>query len=261
MEYARGSHDGVLAEQLAKLTNDDGSPNTALRHANLDNLVSRLTPWELLHLRQLTMKSTIKLAEMHHLPEEVVAMIAQYLRLGDALRCTQVSKVWRAKWTSDTVVREIAQISFPGLVAASPDASAWDLLRPVAQKATARNEGKLTSWLSINTADVPLLKCTALKYDKRSLKFAKSKPTPTPSRFFKNTREVELRTHLGFAYCSGKVAWQWDSYRFFVDDIRAMTRKLLSLPDLVVKGDKDFIVYAMTENLLILVDQYSMRAL
>ncbi|KAF4776206.1 F-box domain-containing protein [Colletotrichum scovillei] len=261
MEYARGSHDGVLAEQLAKLTNADGSPNTALRHANLDNLVSRLTPWELLYLRQLTSKSTIKLAEMHHLPEEVVAMIAQYLRLGDALKCTQVSKAWRAKWTSDTVAREIAQISFPGLVAASPDASAWDLLRPIAHKATARNEGKLTSWLSINTADVPLLKCTALKYDKRSLKFAKSKPTPTSSRFFKNTREVELRTHLGFAYCSGKVAWQWDSYRFFVDDIRAMTRKLVPLPDLVVKGDKDFIVHTMTENLLILVDQYSMRAL
>ncbi|KAK1460059.1 F-box domain-containing protein [Colletotrichum melonis] len=261
MEFSSGSHNGVLAEQLVKLTNADGSPNTALRHANLDNLVSRLTPWELLYLRQLTLKSTIKFAEMHNLPDEVVAMIAQYLRLGDALRCTQVSKVWRAKWTSDTVAREIAQISFPGLVAASPDASAWDLLRPVAQKATARNEGKLTSWLSINTADVPLLKCTALKYDQRSLKFAKSKPTPTPSRFFKNTREVDLRTHLGFAYCSGKVAWQWDSYRFFVDDIRAMTRKLVSLPDLVVKGDKDFIVYTMTENLLILVDQYSMRAL
>ncbi|KAL0783477.1 hypothetical protein CaCOL14_001383 [Colletotrichum acutatum] len=127
--------------------------------------------------------------------------------------------------------------------------------------ATARNEGKLTSWLFINTADVPLLECTALKYDKRSLKFAKSKPKPTPSRFFKNNREVEPRTHLGSAYCSGKVAWQWDSYRFFVDDIRAMTRKLVSLPDLVVKGDKDFIVYTMTENLLILLDQYSMRAL
>ncbi|KXH31276.1 F-box domain-containing protein [Colletotrichum salicis] len=258
MEHA-GDQRGILAEQFTKLTNDDGSPNTALRHANLDNLVSRLTPWEFLYLKQLTRRSSFKLAEMHNLPEELVAVISRHLRLGDAVKCTQVSKAWRQKWTSHTVVSEIARVSFPGLAAAFPGAMAWDVLRPVSQKATARNEGKLTSWLYINTADKPLLECTALKYDDRSLEFIKSNPKPTPSGFFKN--DSESRTHLGFAYCSGKVAWQWDSYRFFIDDIRAKTRKLVSLPDLVVKGDKDLIVYTMTENLLILADQFSMMAL
>ncbi|KAL2875783.1 hypothetical protein SGCOL_008929 [Colletotrichum sp. CLE4] len=253
MEHA-GDQRGIVAEQFTKLTNDDGSPNTALRHANLDNLVSRLTPWELLHLRQLTRRISVKLAEMQDLPEELVAMISRHLRLGDAVKCTQVSKAWRQIWTSHTVIKDIAHISFPGLTATLPDTPAWDLLRPIAQKTTARNEGRLTSWLSMRTADVPLLKCTALKYDDRSLEFAKSNPITTPYNW-------ESKSWHGFAYHNGKVAWQWDSYRFFVDDIRAMTRKLVSPPDLVVKGDKDFIVYAMTENLLILANQITKRAL
>ncbi|KAJ3950078.1 uncharacterized protein N0V96_001215 [Colletotrichum fioriniae] len=260
MDAVRGDQHKVLAEQFTKLTHDDGSPDIALRHANLDNLVSCLTPWELLYLTQLTRKSPAKLAEMQNLPEEVVAMISRHLRLGDAIKCTQVSKPWRQKWTCHTVVNDIAHVCFPGLTAAFPDTPAWDLLRPIAQKATARNQGKITSWLSIRTADVPLLECTALKYDDLSLEFAKSNPTATPSRFFRKDN-WDSRSWRGFAYSHGKVAWQWDSYRFFVDDIRAMTRKLVSPPDLVVRGDKDFIVYAMTENLLILANQITMRAL
>lgn len=260
MDAVRGDQHKVLAEQFTELTHDDGSPDIALRHANLDNLVSCLTPWELLYLTQLTRKSPAKLAEMQNLPEEVVAMISRHLRLGDAIKCTQVSKPWRQIWTCHTVVNDIAHVYFPGLTAASPDTPAWDLLRPIAQKTTARNQGKITSWLSIRTADVPLLECTALKYDDLSLEFAKSNPTATPSRFFRKDN-WDSRSWRGFAYSHGKVAWQWDSYRFFVDDIRAMTRKLVSPPDLVVRGDKDLIVYAMTENLLILANQITMRAL
>ncbi|OHE92462.1 F-box domain-containing protein [Colletotrichum orchidophilum] len=257
-----GDQHSVLAEQFSKLTHDDGSPDTLLRHTNLNNLVSRLTPWELIYLRQLTRESPVKLGGMQDLPEDLVAMISRYLRLGDAMKCTLVSKAWREKWTSHTVVKDIAMTYFPGLTASSPDASAWDLLRPIAQKAIARTEGKFISWLAVRTADVPLLDCTALKLDDRSLELAKSKPKPKPSRVFISDKwGAGLQVDLGFAYCNGKVAWQWDAYRFFIDDIRALTRKLVSPPDLVLKGDRDFMVSTMSENLLVLANQLNQRAL
>ncbi|KAK1573464.1 F-box domain-containing protein [Colletotrichum navitas] len=240
----------LIAECYSQLTNDDGSPDISLRQANLRNLVESISPWELLYLRSLIRKTAIKFADLPGLPEEIVATISASLDYQDVLNCTNVSKGWRRAWTADMVASDVARAHFAGLVESHPDISPWSLLQPLAAKAAARRQGKYISSLHIDTSGSSLLDCTALKLDDRALEHAKYKAAPAGPV-----------APYSYAYCDGKIAWQWDPYSFFIDDIRRMTRTLVSPPDLVVRGEKDFVVSALSNKLLVLANARTERSL
>ncbi|KAK2049993.1 F-box domain-containing protein [Colletotrichum somersetense] len=224
----------------SQLTIHDGSPDISRRQANLRNLVQALSPWELVYLRSLVRETTPKLADLSDLPEEIVAKISAHLDYQDVLNCTNVSSAWRRAWTADMVAGDVAKAHFPGLVEPHPDPSPWSLLHPVAAKAAARAHGKCISSLYIATTGASLLDCTELKLDDRALEHAK---------YHSTGGSVDPHS---YAYCDGKIAWQWNAHSFFVDDIRRMTRTLVSPPDLVVRGDNDFVVAGMSSKLLVL---------
>ncbi|KAK2027485.1 hypothetical protein LX32DRAFT_683833 [Colletotrichum zoysiae] len=224
----------------SQLTTHDGSPDVSRRQANLRNLVQALPPYELVYLRSLVRETTPKLADLPDLPEEVVAQISAHLDYRDVLNCTNVSTAWRRAWTADMVAGDVSKANFPGLVESHPGQSPWPLLRPVAAKAAARARGRCISSLHITTFGSSLLDCTELKLDARARELAK----------YHSTGGI-VDPH-SYAYCDGKIAWQWDPTSFFVDDIRRMTRTLVSPPDLVVRGDNDFVVAGMSSKLLVL---------
>ncbi|OHW90980.1 F-box domain-containing protein [Colletotrichum incanum] len=197
---------------------------------------------------------------MPDLPDEIVATIATKLDYRDALHCTRVSKEWRRAWTADLVVKDVARAHFSGLIESHPEASPWSLLQPVAAKATARAQGRYVSFLSITTAGSSLLHCTALKLDDRSLDHAKYNPIPAEPAA-RDSHTYRRQSYYGYAYCDGRIAWQWDAYSFFIDDIRGMTRTLASPSDLVVKGEKDFVVSGLSKTLLVLANSRTERAL
>ncbi|KAJ0164528.1 hypothetical protein CTA2_780 [Colletotrichum tanaceti] len=252
-----------LSHAFSQLTHIDGSPDVGLRQENLRHLVTDISPWELIYLRSLIQQTTPRLADLPDLPEEVVAAIATLIGYHDVLTCTLVSKAWRRAWTADLVAKDVARAHLPGLIELSPeDASPWLLLRPALARSVSLARGECTSSLFIGTKGPSLLECTtALKLDARACEYAKYNTSPSDpppggageiprSQYFNN-----------FAYCDGKVAWRWDDYSFFVDDIRALTRTLVSPSDLVVKGEKEFIVCALSNQLLVLVNSPTARSL
>ncbi|GJC83482.1 hypothetical protein ColLi_06320 [Colletotrichum liriopes] len=259
-QYNTDVNEHFITKCFSQLTSDDGSPDVPRRQASLRNLIKAMSPWEVIYLRSLIRKTTIKLADMHDLPDEIVATISGKLDYRDVLNCTEVSKEWRRTWTAELVVKDVARAHFPGLIESHPEASPWSLLHPVAAKATARAQGRYISSLSIATTGSPLHDCTALKLDDRSLAHAKHNPSPAEPAA-RDSHAYRHRPHYGYAYCDGRIAWQWDAYSFFIDDIRAMTRTLASPSDLVVKGDKDFVVSGLSKTLLILANSRTGRAL
>ncbi|KAK1997388.1 hypothetical protein LX36DRAFT_73381 [Colletotrichum falcatum] len=242
-----------ISQCFSRLTHDDGSPDVSLRKANLHHLVQAISPWELIHLRSLiqeTAPKLSKLAGLPDLPEEIVATISADLDFQDVLNCINVSKAWRRAWTADMVAGDVARVRFPGLVELHPDVSPWSLLRPIAAKTIARAQGRHISSLSITTGRSPLLDCTALKPDDRTLEFARNHTHPSGPV-----------APGSYAYCAGKIAWQWDPYTFLIDDIRSMTRTLVLPPDLVVRGDMDFSVSGLSSKLLVLGNNKTQRSL
>ncbi|GKT44622.1 uncharacterized protein ColSpa_04803 [Colletotrichum spaethianum] len=250
-----------VTECFSRLTRDDGLPDVPLRQANLRNLVNSISPWELIYLKLLIRNTTAKLADMPDLPEEIVATISTKLDYRDALNCTQVSKGWRRAWTADLVIKDVARAHFPGLVESHPEASPWSLLQPVAAKATARAQGKYIASLSMTTAGSSLADCTPLKLDDRSLEHAKYNPSPAEPSAALDNHAYYRQSYYGHAYCDGRIAWQWDAFSFFIDDIRAMTRTLASPSDLVIKGERDFVVSGLSKKLLVLANSRTERAL
>ncbi|KAK1979342.1 F-box domain-containing protein [Colletotrichum cereale] len=239
-----------IAECFSQLTSDNGSPDVSLRQANLCNLAKTISPWELIYLRSLIRKTTAKLADLPDLPEEIVATVSAGLNYQDVLNCTKVSRGWRRAWTADMVVRDVARAHFTGLVESHPDVSPWSLLRPVAARAAARAQGRCVSSLSIATVGSSLLDCTALKLDDRTLEH---------TRYTLSPAEPLIRPN--HAYCDGRIAWQSDAYSFFIDDIRSTTRTLVSPSDLVVRGEKDFVVSGLSSKLLVLANTRTARSL
>ncbi|KAK1963807.1 hypothetical protein LY78DRAFT_739533 [Colletotrichum sublineola] len=231
------------------ITVDEGSPDISLRQANLRNFVQAISPWELIYLRSLIRETTPKLADLPDLPEEIVAIIAADLDYQDVLNCTNVSKGWRRAWTADAVAKDVARVHFPGLVELHPDVSPWSLLHPVAAKAAARAQGKYISSLHITIGSSVMLGHTPLKLDDRARAYSKIK-----------NRGIQPGTYQP-AYCDGKIAWQMDNHIFLIDDIRSMTRSLVSPPDLNVKGEKDFAVIGLSSKLLVLINRRTYRSL
>ncbi|KAK2053172.1 hypothetical protein LY76DRAFT_687430 [Colletotrichum caudatum] len=240
----RHSRSGVderfITHYYSQLTIHDGSPDISRRQANLRHLVQALSPWELVYLRSLVRETTPRLADLPDLPQEIVANISAHLNYQDVLNCASVSTAWRRAWTADMVAGDVAKAQFPGLVEMHPDLPLWPMLQISAAMATARAQGKHVSSLHIATTSSSLLDCTELELDDRALK------------------HVEYHSTAGFvdphsyAYYDAKIAWQWDAHSFFIDDIRTMTRTLVSPPDLVVRGDNDFVVAGMSSKLLVL---------
>ncbi|WQF82219.1 Putative F-box domain-containing protein [Colletotrichum destructivum] len=254
----------ILSQAFSQLTLIDGSPDIGLRQANLRHLVTKISPWELIYLRSLIQQTTPRLADLPNLPEEVVAAISALLDCPDILTCTRVSKAWRRAWTADLVAKDVMRAHFPGLIELSPEeASPWLLLRPALERVVSVARGECISSIFIETTGPSLLKCTTvLKLDARACEYAKhntiSPSDPSPGGAGHGPGH---QASNDFAYCDGKVAWQWDDYSFFVDDIRALTRTLVSPSDLVVKGEKHFTVCALSTQLLVLVNSLTMRSL
>ncbi|TIC97419.1 hypothetical protein CH35J_007450 [Colletotrichum higginsianum] len=254
----------ALSQSFSQLTLIDGSPDVGLRQANLRHLLTEISPWELIYLRSLIQQTTPRLADLPDLPEEVVAAISTLIDCPDVLTCKRVSKAWRRAWTADLVAKDVARAHFPGLIELSPEeASPWLLLRPALARTVSVARGECISSLFNETTGPSLLECTTtLKLDARACEYAKhnttrpSYPLPGGAGYAPGHQASN-----DFAYCDGRVAWRWDEYSFFVDDIRALTRTLVSPSDLVVKGEKDFTVCALSTQLLVLVNALTTRSL
>ncbi|OLN87338.1 hypothetical protein CCHL11_03675 [Colletotrichum chlorophyti] len=260
----RSTGENILAAQFSRLNHSDGFPDVLLRRTNLETFVDILSPWELIYLRGLVQKKPLALAGLTDLPDEIVAIISRYLDYRDSIACAQVSRTWRKTWTAYLVSKNVLVTHFSGLFDLSlPDASPWSLLQPAAAKSVTRASGHFLSTLTVRTTGPSTVNDSAFTLNERYLQYAQSM-----SRLDSDTTGNPIRRqapdqipHRSSVYCNGKVAWQSSAYSVFVDDIRAMTRTFVQPSDIVLKGETDFVVWTMSEMLLVSVKERSKREL
>ncbi|TDZ14851.1 hypothetical protein Cob_v012168 [Colletotrichum orbiculare MAFF 240422] len=241
----------ALAEHFLRLNKSDGSPDVVERRAHLDHLLQALSPWELLYLKQRLASKPPRLASMEDLPGELVIMVARYVDYDDAMSCCRVSQGWRKAWTSDLVVKHHLKTKFSNPLAFFPDgiSDLWSFLIDIDSTQRRRANGNFISslsvpigWDAVRRDESFRMECADINYDQ-----VQKRKAPAQSR--------------SYAYCSGRVAWQPDAYSVFVDDLRTMERILVSPSDLVLKGEDNFVIRALTESLVVLAHKANRRSM
>ncbi|TEA10120.1 hypothetical protein C8034_v010489 [Colletotrichum sidae] len=241
----------ALAEHFLRLNKSDGSPDVVERRAHLDHLLQALSPWELLYLKQRLASKPPRLASMEDLPGELVIMVARYVDYDDAMSCCRVSQGWREAWTSNLVVKHHLKTKFSNPLAFFPDgiSDLWSFLIDIDSTRKRRANGNFISslsvpigWDAVRRDESFRMECADINYDQ-----VQKRKAPAQSR--------------SYAYCSGRVAWQPDAYSVFVDDLRTMERILVSPSDLVLKGEDNFVIRALTESLVVLAHKANRRSM
>ncbi|KAH0420922.1 hypothetical protein CcaCcLH18_13720 [Colletotrichum camelliae] len=250
-----------LSEQFSRLKADDPASEILHRRANLQNLIDTLSPWELVALRAMVRARTPQLSSMSDLPSELVSMIALHLTTKDALACAAISKGWRTVWTQPSVAKHLISTHFrelsPLLSLPSSDpaslGSPWETFVSAANKTIPRIDGNFISKVAVSESLYDILQTKTFEMDERSIAYVEGS--------INNGQSPSKETKKHYACSSGCVAWHIDAYAVFLDDLRAMTRTLIVLPDLVEQGKRDFVVYAMTENLIFFVELLAKHAM
>ncbi|KAE9574011.1 hypothetical protein CGCF415_v006458 [Colletotrichum fructicola] len=251
----------LLSEQFSHLKADDQASEILYRRANLEHLVDNLSPWELVALRTMVNARTPQMSSMSDLPSELVSMVAEYLTTKDALACAAVSKGWRTVWTEPSVAKHLVTTHFPELSAllslpsSHPHASdsPWETFVTAAGKTIPRIDGKFISTVAVSEMLYDILQTKTFEMDEKTVAYVEG-------AIERGSRPSE-HTERHFAYSSGRLAWHVDPYAIFIDDLRNTTRSLVTLPDLVEKGERDFVIWTMTENIIIFVDRATDRTM
>ncbi|KAJ0279017.1 hypothetical protein COL940_006992 [Colletotrichum noveboracense] len=251
----------LLSEQFSHLKADDQASEILYRRANLEHLVDNLSPWELVALRTMVNARTPQMSSMSDLPSELVSMVAEYLTTKDALACAAVSKGWRTVWTEPSVAKHLVTTHFPELSAlvslpsSHPHASdsPWETFVTAAGKTIPRIDGKFISTVAVSEMLYDILQTKTFEMDEKTVAYVEG-------AIERGARPSE-HTERHFAYSNGRLAWHVDPYAIFIDDLRNTTRSLVALPDLVEKGERDFVIWTMTENIIIFVDRATDRTM
>lgn len=168
-------------------------PDASQRRDAVKDLLSSLSPWELIEIRRQLCNGDfpiLGLAGLQHLPSEIICIIGLSLSIRDVLNCRMVSRSWREAWSNLAVARFICRFRFPGLLELYRDAQdPLALLLEASKRYMKRHElpgpGGTVAWANRN--------------DKKGRK-VNLQPYGTSSPF--NRAEPVV-------YCSdGLVAWQ-----------------------------------------------------
>ncbi|KAH7133172.1 hypothetical protein B0J13DRAFT_450979 [Dactylonectria estremocensis] len=137
--------DGCACFQLAPNTADMAPVDSGIqpeRKAELHQFVSSLSPWELLHVRNLLQDRRIKLAGLQDLPPEIVCDLIPHLDLEDAIACRLVSKGWTIAWSHGAVWTCLCKRFAPGVLETFPTETSrhlfFDAMRRKKQRQIAR---------------------------------------------------------------------------------------------------------------------------
>ncbi|KAF9878685.1 hypothetical protein CkaCkLH20_03585 [Colletotrichum karsti] len=263
-----------LSEQFSRLTSEGESANVPLRRALLENLVEVLSPWDFIHLRTLLRNKKPGLADFCDLPNEVVALVTSQLSCKDVFACAAVSRAWRQACTRDVVVTDLVKVYFPDYediitqsiipkeAAVSSGPYLWRALAVVAAQNLTRMEGNYISHLKVSIEPATIVKDRFYAKTKSFKKYKQLMSGPDAREAHKKLQQQQSHEENDcYAYSSGRVAFNGDAYSFFIDDLNTRNRIYVTLPDAVLKGQKDFVVYQMTDRLVILLDGATRRAL
>ncbi|KAL1864660.1 hypothetical protein VTK73DRAFT_5698 [Phialemonium thermophilum] len=104
-----------LTQQLLAL-----GPDMPLRRANIRNLLSSLTKYEIREAALQLSAVEFRFDIIGNIPTEILLLIAEYVRITDIYTFFIVSRRWKEVWLQPQVVRLLARRFFPGFLECVP---------------------------------------------------------------------------------------------------------------------------------------------
>jgi hypothetical protein len=207
--------------------------NDMTRFAELRQLVSIIAPTreEARYLKVLL--SAVHTDLIGELPVELVVIIAVQLKLDDFAACLRVSKVWREKFLSDSVMTAFGIRSCPALI--DSVATRQDFQRTFSK----------LGWASYSFGrHCYRLSSELVQYDRRANiqldQEFHSRADRIPAVYLRHPLDVlHEPVHLPPSpkfYSSGKAAWHLCDHVVVVDDLRSKKRKVFTPPSGMMHG-------------------------
>jgi F-box domain len=215
---------GPLVRTLQQLT------DVQARRANLRELLTHLSPWELWDLKNRIREYKLPFATLVNLPPEVLTLVGEHLDLIDLAHCTGVSKSWRAKWKHEAVMTALCRHFFPGLIETSAEVNSSALFHDTSRKYVVRAKAKYTAY-----SHVPFEWTSAedLGFSVVNKIHSDFGLTPATSSSDPGRSGIDFsRRHKGLPvrYSHGRVVWQHELAEFIVDDLHTKVRRVLRVP-------------------------------
>ncbi|KAH6977190.1 hypothetical protein BKA56DRAFT_65532 [Ilyonectria sp. MPI-CAGE-AT-0026] len=179
------------------------------RKAELNRFVSDLSPWEILHLRNLVLGRQIQLAGLEDVPPEIVCYLIAHLDLEDIIACRSVSKGWARAWSHDAVLTSLCRRFAPGVCETFPNATSRQLFVEAMRRKKKRQmarffDKKMILWDSAWDTDVFKNVVRPHSINRRGPEF--------------------VRGNFTLCYADGKMTWQHGRDIIIVDDLFEKTR-------------------------------------
>ncbi|KAI0555860.1 hypothetical protein F4679DRAFT_520083 [Xylaria curta] len=195
------------------------------RYSELRQLVfggNGLTPEEARYLRFLLYDIHIDL--ISDLPLELVILVALGLELDDFHRCLRVSKAWRQRFLSDSVMLAYANHRWPAMIEGVVTPSRFLEILLKLRRASP------TYWIAEDKEVVRFDNTTHFTLDP----VFHSQHSNVPDVYTRNSAEPNFKLHPVYAF--GKVAWHIPGCAIVIDDLRSKTRKVFTPPSGTMRG-------------------------
>lgn len=246
------------------------TPTIHVRKQEICQFLETLDNWDRLYLRQRLRAQPLCFSSLHHLPAELIYLIADKLPVEDIINAASTCREWRAAVLQGDVMTSLTRANFPGFLESAisekdrPHAIFFDACKSTVSQyySSSNNVYTVQRWfIDSHHLSRPEQSPYLLSWPEQSTSAGSTASAGSSAAASRAGLQVRFGARrINTVYCNGRFAWQPDRSFFYFQDLRKFqSRREIGFGGYLISGRKCDLL-TMSDHLVILSVMDSTRA-